>query len=116
MAEVHSTAALERFLGGEDGAVFQFLVQGAMRVESQAKLNATGIPVDGASNPEGRGPRVQTGRLRSSITIKPGRNEEGPFVDVGTPVFYGQFLERGWVTSRGNWFRYPFLQPALVAF
>ena len=116
MAEVHSTAALERFLAGQDGPVFQFLVQGAMRVESQAKLNATGIPVDGASNPEGRGPKVQTGRLRSSITIKPGINEEGPFVDVGTPVFYGQFLERGWSRSAGNWFRYPFFQPALVAF
>ena len=116
MAEVHATQELERFLTGEDGALFQWLYQGALRVESQAKLNATGIPVDGASNPEGRGPRVQTGRLRSSITIEPGKNDQGPYVDIGTPVFYGQFLERGWVTSRGNWFRYPFLEPALVAF
>ncbi len=85
-------------------------------METQAKLNATGIPVEGASNPEGRGPRVRSGRLRSSITQRFGRDEIGPFVDVGTPVVYGKYLEEGWVTGRGNFIRYPFLEPALVAF
>lgn len=116
MAEVQSTAALREFLYGEDGPVFRYLAAGATRVETQAKLNATGIPVEGASNPEGRGPRVRTGRLRSSITQRFGRDEIGPFVDVGTPVVYGKYLEGGWVTSRGNFIRYPFLEPALVAF
>lgn len=116
MAEVHSTQALDRFLNGEDGPVFRWLAAGATRVETQAKLNATGIPVSGASNPEGRGPRVQTGRLRSSITQAFGKDARGPYVDVGTPVVYGKYLEEGWTTSRGNFIRYPFLQPALVAF
>lgn len=116
MAEVTSTQALDRFLNGEDGPVFRYLAAGATRVESQAKLNATGIPVEGASNAENRGPRVQTGRLRSSITQRFGKDEQGPYIDVGTPVFYGKYLEEGWTTSRGNFIRYPFLQPALSAF
>lgn len=116
MAEVQTTAALREFLEGEDGPVFRWLGAGATRVETQAKLNATGIPVDGASNPEGRGPKVRTGRLRSSITQRYGRDEIGPYIDVGTPVFYGKYLEEGWTTSRGRFIRYPFLQPALSAF
>ncbi len=116
MAEVQPTQALQAFLTGEDGPVFRYLAAGATRVESQAKLNATGIPVEGASNREGRGPRVQTGRLRSSITQRFGKDEQGPYVDVGTPVVYGKYLEEGWTTSRGNFVRYPFLYPALVAF
>lgn len=116
MAEVVPTAALEQFLNGEDGPVFRWLAAGATRVETQAKLNATGIPVEGASNPEHRGPRVRTGLLRSSITQAYGRDDLGPYVDVGTPVVYGRFLEDGWITSRGNFIRYPFLEPALIAF
>lgn len=116
MAEVSPTQALERFLTGEDGPVVQWLAAGATRVETQAKLNATGIPVEGASNPQGRGPKVRTGRLRSSITQVYGRDEIGPYVDVGTPVVYGKYLEEGWTTSRGNFIRYPFLAPAIVAF
>lgn len=116
MGEVQSTAALDRFLNGEDGPVFRWLAAGATRVETQAKLNATGIPVTGASNPEHRGPRVRTGLLRSSITQAFGKDERGPYVDVGTPVVYGKYLEEGWTTSRGNFIRYPFLEPALSAF
>lgn len=113
---VRATAALDGYLNGPDGPVFRYLLAGATRVETQAKLNATGIPVEGAVNPENRGPRVQTGRLRSSITQNPGRDSEGPYVDVGTPVFYGKYLEEGWTTSRGRYIRYPFLEPALSAF
>lgn len=116
MAVVTPTAELEKFLNGEDGPVFRYLAAGGTRVETQAKLNATGIPVQGASNPEMRGPRVRTDRLRSSITQAYGRDAEGPYVDVGTPVIYGRYLEEGWVTSRGNFIRYPFLEPAIVAF
>ena len=113
---VTATSALDGYLNGPEGPIFRYLAEGATRVETQAKLNATGIPVEGASNPEGRGPRVQTGRLRSSITQRFGRDELGPFVDVGTPVYYGKYLEEGWTTSTGRYIRYPFLQPALVAF
>lgn len=116
MSYVQSLPALREFLYGEDGPVFRYLAAGATRVETQAKLNATGIPVDGAVNPEHRGPKVRTGRLRSSIGQRFGRDAEGPYVDVGTPVFYGKYLEEGWTTSRGRYIRYPFLQPALLAF
>jgi hypothetical protein len=111
MAEVRPTAALQQFLAGEDGPVFRYLAAAAERVETQAKLNATGIPVTGATNPEGRGPRVRTGRLRSSITWAPGRNSRGPYVDIGTPVIYGRYLE----TGLRNGATYPFLRPALSA-
>jgi hypothetical protein len=111
MAEVHSTPALEEFLNGEDGPVYRYLAEQAVRVETLAKLNATGIPVEGANNPEGRGPRVRTGRLRSSITWVPGRDARGPYVDIGTPVIYGRYLE----TGLRNGATYPFLRPALAA-
>ena len=111
MAEVTPTAALNEFLEGPDGPVFRYLAEQAVRVETQAKLNATGIPVEGATNPEGRGPRVRTGRLRSSITWAPGRDARGPYVDIGTPVFYGRYLELG----LRNGVTYPFLRPALSA-
>ena len=111
VAEVHPTAALQEFLNGEDGPIFRELVAMAQRVEAQAKLNASGIPVTGANNPEGRGPNVRTGRLRSSITWLPGRDAIGPFVDVGTPVIYGRYLETGLRNGR----TYPFLRPALSA-
>jgi hypothetical protein len=110
MAEVHPTAALEQFLAGPDGPIFRYLASQAVRVETQAKLNASGIPVEGARNPEGRGPNVRTGRLRASITWAPGRDAQGPFVDIGTPVFYGRILELGFP----NGTTYPFLRPAMA--
>lgn len=74
-----------------------------------AKINATGAPVAGAKNPAGRGPRVRTGRLRSSITheiVSP------PLVGrYGTAVPYGFYLETGLV----NGATYPFLVPAIPA-
>lgn len=111
MAEVSPTAALNEFLYGEDGPVFRYLAEQAVRVETQAKLNATGIPVEGANNPAGRGPRVRTGRLRSSITWHPGRDANGPYVDIGTPVIYGRYLE----TGLRNGATYPFLRPAIMS-
>lgn len=91
------------------------LLQVGARVESQAKLNATGIAVPGARNPAGRGPRIRTGRLRSSITVRPGENQIGPYVDIGTNVFYGRHLEVTGVEARGGKRYYPFLGPALRA-
>ena len=44
-----------------------------------------------------------------------GQNEIGPYVDVGTNVFYARHLELGGISSRGLPYRYPFLVPALSA-
>lgn len=109
MSEVTPTEELKAFLEGTDGVLYRELGELALRVETQAKLNATGIPVTGANNPQGRGPNVQTGRLRSSITWSPGKDAAGPFVDIGTPVVYGRYLELGLRGGR----TYPFLMPAL---
>lgn len=98
-------------LKGRDGPVARDLGRRAINVTNQARLNATGRPVVGAMNPEGRGPRVQTGRLRSSITWELGRDAIGLFADVGTNVPYGLYLE----TGLSNGARYPFLTPALPA-
>lgn len=111
MSEVRATDELRSFLDGSDGVLYRELGELAMRVETQAKLNATGIPVSGANNPEGRGPNVRTGRLRSSIGWAPGKDAAGPFVEIGTPVVYGRYLELGLRNGR----TYPFLMPALRA-
>lgn len=77
------------------------LIARAIQVEAAAKRNASGRP----------GPNVITGRLRGSITWRPGEDEISPYVDVGTNVFYAPFVELG--TSRAP--AYPFLRPALEA-
>lgn len=110
MAEfVLNEDGLRELFEGPDGAVAKVLARAAILVESQAKLNATGAQVEGARNPEGRGPRVRTGRLRSSITWVLASDEIGLYARVGTPVRYGFFLETGLV----NGATYPFLKPAL---
>lgn len=108
---VFDPVALMKILNGEDGPVAALLGRAAVRVESQAKLNATGIPVKGALNPEGRGPRVRTNRLRSSISWTLGRDNIGIYALVGTNVKYGFYLE----TGLRNGATYPFLKPALSA-
>lgn len=102
---------LAALLKGRDGPVARDLARRAIRVTNEARLNATGRPVAGATNPEGRGPRVDTGRLRSSITWELGRDTLGVYADIGTNVPYGYYLETGLV----NGVRYPFLTPALPA-
>ena len=104
--------ALKRYLDSPDGPVFADLMRRGQNVETAAKLNASGAQVAGAINPEGRGPRVRSGRLRSSISHRPGRDAQGAYVDVGTAVFYGRILERGELPG-GR--KYPFLVPALPA-
>ncbi|MDP2362911.1 MAG: HK97 gp10 family phage protein [Ignavibacteria bacterium] len=58
------------------------ITRAAMVVERQAKINATERP----------GPRVRTGRLRSSITSE---IISETTARVGTNVVYGSFLEFG---------------------
>jgi hypothetical protein len=72
-------------------------------------LNATGRSVPGATNAAGRGPNVDTGRLRSSIAWRLGDDTEGLYADIGTNVPYGYYLE----TGLRNGVKYPFLVPAL---
>lgn len=112
---VLNEAAVDQLLNGPDGFAARSLGAVAVRVETQAKLNATGGPVDGAVNAEGRGPRVRTDRLRSSITWVYATDELGLCVLVGTNVFYGRHLELGFTSRAGNFFKYPFLIPALSA-
>lgn len=82
--------------------VRQDLSRRAIRVESAAKVYATGV--DG-------GPNVVTGRLRGSITWRLDADEEGAYVDVGTAVEYAVYVEKGtrFMSAR------PFLTPALEA-
>jgi hypothetical protein len=108
-------SGIKELLEGPDGFGARVLGAAAVRVETQAKLNATGINVDGAANPESRGPRVRTDNLRSSITWVYGTDQLGLFSAVGTNVYYGYFLETGFISRAGNFFKYPFLVPALSA-
>lgn len=89
------------------GPVVADLVRRAIRVEARAKQNASSPP---PSQP-GRGPSVRSGRLRGSITWRPGVDITSPYVDVGTAVAYAPYVELG--TSRMA--ARPFLRPALEA-
>jgi phage gpG-like protein len=97
-------AQLERLLRGPQGPVARDLARRAVRVESRAKVLATGT---------GGGPRVRTGRLRASITWRVERRlwSGDLWAWVGTNVEYARFVELG--TSRAP--AYPFLRPALSA-
>ena len=78
------------------GNIQKSLEQVGLTVERQAKINV--------SQSSGH-PRVQTGRLISSITHEVGQGE----VAIGTNVYYGKYLEFG--TSRMP--PYPWLFPSV---
>lgn len=79
-------AALEHLLRSPQGAVGRDLLRRAIRVESQAKINASGRP----------GPRVRSGRLRASITHQILTTPYGGLVArVGSNVEYAGFVEYG---------------------
>ena len=108
MAEIRfDQAGLRELLDSTQGDTARDLARRAVRVESAAKLNATGREYGDGT----RGPRVQTGRLRTSITWELGRDSQGLFADIGTSVVYGRYLELGTDRMRP----YPFLGPALSA-
>ncbi len=108
---VEHPAALNRLLNGQHGGIARDLARRAVRVQNAAKLNATGRAVAGANNPEGRGPKVDTGRLRSSIQWELREDQHGLVARIGTNVEYGYYLETGLRNGR----TYPFLRPALAA-
>ena len=94
--------AITKILTSPSGPVARDLLRRAQRVESRAKLNASGRP----------GPRVRTGRLRASIThqlIQGGPT--GLRARIGSNVHYAGYVEYG--TARAP--AYPYLRPALVA-
>jgi Bacteriophage HK97-gp10, putative tail-component len=95
-------AALAALLASTSGDIARDLGMRAERVTSQAKQNATERP----------GPKVDTGRLRSSISWRLGSDGQGIYADIGTGVPYGRILELG-LTRNGR--RFPFLVPALEA-
>lgn len=108
---VRHDAALHRLFSNPHGGIARDLGRRAVRVQNQAKINATGGSVANANNPEGRGPRVDTGRLRSSIAWGIFDDEHGVYAKVGTNVSYGYWLE----TGLRNGATYPFLRPSLSA-
>ena len=99
---VINPGGLQQLFASPEGAVYRDLERRALRVESQAKINASGRP----------GPRVRTGRLRASIThrlvVDPAA---GVYAEVGSNVEYAAYVELG--TDRAP--PYPYLRPALVA-
>jgi phage gpG-like protein len=127
-AFILNPAGLAEVLASPAGPVYKDLLVRAIRVESRAKLNASGRP----------GPRVNTGRLRASITHRVFSSPSGAFAEVGTNVEYAAFVEYGTgphtITARNKqalyWKGaahpvrsvqhpgnrpYPFLRPALLA-
>lgn len=86
--------------------VVRDLVHRAILVESSAKSGWQAPP-----GPPGGKPGVRTGRLRGSITWRPGVDEVSPYVDVGSAVVYAPFVELGTQFMEAR----PFLRPALEA-
>lgn len=80
---------MRSILSSPQGAVARHLMVKGRRVQTRAKQLC----------------RVDTGRLRSSITVTPVTVGDEFVVHVGTNVEYAVYLEA----------RYPFLRPALAA-
>jgi hypothetical protein len=100
---IWNDVALHQTLQGSTGPVARDLAERAVKVESRAKLNASGRP----------GPNVDTGRLRASIGWRLVEIPGGIAAEIGTNVEYAEYLEVTGVGSSGV--TYPFLRPALVA-
>lgn len=88
------------------GPVLVDLVKRAIRVEAFAKSGWNAPP-----GPPGGKPGVRTGRLRASITWRPGEDDASPYVDVGTNVEYAPYVELGTRRMAAR----PYLRPALEA-
>lgn len=95
--------ALAMLLNGPNGDMAGSLARVGVRLETQMKINVTG------GGPTGQGPHVRTGRLRASISWQVDQDAAGLYVDAGTNVPYGRWLEQGTDRMRP----YPWAQPAL---
>lgn len=113
MAEafVPNEAGFAFLLNAAGGPVGRDLERRLVNCVNLAKTYATGEPTPLATNPQGRGPRVRTGRLRSSITYEITHDAGGLVGKYGTNVPYGYWLE----TGLRNGVTYPFLRPAISA-
>ena len=80
------TSALQRLLTSPQGGVAKDLLRRGLRVETQAKRNLGG---------QGGPKRVDTGRLRASITTQMIFRNGAPAVLVGTNVFYARWVHNG---------------------
>lgn len=79
--------AVRALLSGNEGPVAKTLLARGYRVESRAKQNLSG----GKSGPK----RINTGRLRASITTQLVRRGGYPAVRIGTNVKYAMWVHDG---------------------
>jgi phage gpG-like protein len=88
------------------------ILKACIAVESTAKRKVSRGRT--AESIDGEPPRVDTGRLRASITHRVLSNTEGTYGEVGTNVDYATKLEFGYSKANGkeSW-KHPFMQPAL---
>jgi len=80
-------------------------------VERLAKRNVT--PGRGPGPHPHRTEHEDTGQLMQSITSDVEVKGSRVVGIVGTNVIYGMFLEVGWHSRSGNFYRYPWLAPAM---
>jgi HK97 gp10 family phage protein len=84
------------------------ILKACIAVESTAKRKVSRGRT--AESIDGEPPRVDTGRLRASITHRVLSNTEGTYGEVGTNVDYAVDLEFG--TTTRKW-KHPFMVPSL---
>lgn len=80
-------AALSALLRSPTGPVARDMLRRGIRVQSQARRNLAG----GAGKPR----RIDTGRLRASIYVRPTVSRGAPAVRVGTGVRYAVYVHEG---------------------
>jgi hypothetical protein len=81
------TDAIRELTSSPNGAVAKALLRRGLLVETAAKRNLGG----NANAPK----RVDTGRLRSSISTSLSIEDGKPVVSIGTNVFYARFVHEG---------------------
>jgi hypothetical protein len=100
---VLNPAGLAELFASTTGPIALDLSRRAIRVESQAKLNAS----HPAPSVRGSGPAVRSGRLRSSIAWSLATDALGLYAQIGTTVIYSYRVEVEYDR--------PYLRPALSA-
>ena len=56
---------------------------------------------------------VDTGTLMASLKKTVEDGAQGPLLVISSDCIYSIFLELGWTTASGSYYRYPYLMPAL---
>jgi HK97 gp10 family phage protein len=93
-----------------DDSAFQAALAAAvktLKVNAAGDLQRLGLRVQ---NEARRLCPVDTGRLRSSITMTEGQDAHGPYVEVGTNVSYAAYVEYGTAHSPAQ----PYMRPAML--